>query len=133
MNVRVWTLEELDLAHPLPDGWEWSIASGLGEFDSTRPWAFGVGDLGVELDLEGRVVANDGNGKRFDPPADVALAVILASNGLDSMETMAFEVERRVSTSTLGGLLVAWRDVAAMLRRGTVGRSAESSAPSPVE
>ncbi len=105
MNGRVWTVKELDRVLPLPEGWTWSIASGLSEFDPTRPWAFGVGDRGVEVDADGAVSAQDGNGRRFDPPAEVALAVILASQGRDSMEAMAEAMDgiaRVIAASKVG-------------------------------
>jgi hypothetical protein len=120
MSDRVWSVEELTIVHPLPDGWTWSVAQGIGvsDVDPMRPWAFGVGDQGVEVGGDGALLALDGNGRRFDPPADVALAVVLASKGRDSFEAMAREADRLAAWVIEAGGRIALRDLAAMLRRG---------------
>lgn len=78
-----WTIEALNREHPLPEGWRWSFATGgEPEEDPSRPWAFGRTrhghDAGIEI-IDGILEARDGNGHAFDPPVDVALAVLLAN------------------------------------------------------
>jgi hypothetical protein len=127
MTDRIWTVEDLDRVHPIEDesdeGWTWKLD------EDGRPFAVNGDRARIMVDSLGRLCCDDIDGDN----ANVALAVILASKGLDSLEAMAVEVERRVSNATLGGLLGVWRDVVAMLRRGSIGRRTESSAPRPVE
>lgn len=121
MTARVWTEAELDRVHPLPKGtadgirnrppWFWRV-------DQTGPVAFTVApDDGCEVwvDAGGRLCSSDG-----DPPADVALAVILASKGLDSMEAMAASLEDDADCEDDLRADRYLRKAAAMLRRGTV-------------
>jgi hypothetical protein len=87
--MRVWTVEELDLVHPLPDGWSWKYECDswwavLGdEDDAERASCF------IWTDDRDRFGSAAGTLGCHDAPADVALAVILASKGLDSMDAMA--------------------------------------------
>lgn len=127
MGVRIWTIEELNHIHPL-NGWAWAYDEQVGWYARALH-----GNATVCIDLQGEVLALWGGTEKISPHRDVTLALILVSKGCDSFEAMAVEVERRVSNATLGGLLGVWRGVVAMLRRGTVVRSAESSAPGPVE
>ncbi len=132
MSARIWTREELDRVHPLPDGWGWKRDALTGSWvavalDDGDEWEAGdtVGICGGAVHLE---TASD-----FDPPpAHVALAVILASQGLDSREAMAAEFERRAKdnraraerafTASMEirqeGMADALDEAAAMLRRG---------------
>jgi hypothetical protein len=84
VTARVWTKAELDGTHGLPTkAWSWA-------FDEQVGWHVrGPLNTTICIDHCGDVVALAGGTDRFDPPADVALAVILASKGLDSMEAMA--------------------------------------------
>ena len=82
---RVWTREDLDRDHPLPDGWSWGfqfVDDDSDEIDPTRPWAFGQAPSGhdccVEV-IDGKLRAYDITETHFDPPADVVLAVLLAN------------------------------------------------------
>jgi hypothetical protein len=144
--TRQWTIEELDRVHPLRDGWSWDVAFGA---PPVARYGTGIGSLAVYVD-DGELVSEKmlpPTGERFEcmfgckaanegtshepPPADITLAVILASKGLDSREAMAAEVEResaRLVPATADATAHCWagygrdglRRVAAMLRRGTV-------------
>jgi hypothetical protein len=124
MSARVWTREELDRVHPLPKGdmdgfgprppWFWRV-------DPTGPVAFSVChsvDGEVWVDAAGRLCSSDG-----DPPWPVALAVILASQGLDSREAMADEVGAYALAAGRDGrhdVASQLYDVASLVRRGRV-------------
>ena len=114
MTARVWTCEELDRVHPLPEGWTWEW------WEREQAWAIcrAVGGGWMYFDADGRPHTDVFAG---DPPREAVLALCLASKGLDSMEAMADEVER---FSTLHEQPAKYRsrlrEVAAMLRRGTV-------------
>jgi hypothetical protein len=136
MSDRVWTVEELDIVHPLPKAeavryrypYAWRV-------DSDGPVAFEVGPSEpdeVWVDARGHLASATG-----EPPADVALAVILASKGLDSMEAMAREMDTKAGemtersrvgggfSDTIHAAIAQGRAVqavedAATLRRGTV-------------
>jgi 3-oxoacyl-ACP reductase-like protein len=137
MSARVWTREELDRVYPLPDGWAWArLPSGAWCARRTANGARSTvfvrgGTLCAECSVP-MAAAFD-----IDPPDDVALAVILASRGLDSREAMADAAATRASThremarmaladgkptvSQCAELMAsAFDEDAAMLRRGTV-------------
>lgn len=132
---RKWTLDELEGTHPLPEAdglhilypWAWRI-------DDSGPVAFEVGPAEpneVWVDHHGCLASGDG-----EPPAAVAVAVIFAAHGMDSLSTMADELERRsqaaradaVANGDWSELLAAacdaeanvYREAAAMLRCGRV-------------
>ena len=125
--TRVWTLEQLIDVHPLPDddGWEWIPDTGV-----RGGWLAASGDGRVVCVLmDGRIRF----GNMDDVPDRVALAVILMSQGLDSLATMTAKLEdwqrqaeREADTQTLirmarcEGQAHAWGEAAVMLRRGTV-------------
>jgi hypothetical protein len=127
VSPRVWTAEELARVWPLPDGWTWSCSDRLG-------WhALAVVDVPGQLTGDSVSVAH--GRLRVDSyyftPTEVALAVIGAHQGRDSVETLAVEVDRLGTLFEPAGLdptAVHWagrgrsrmREAAAMLRRGTV-------------
>jgi hypothetical protein len=133
MTTRQWTKEELDRAHPLV-GWAWAYrANGSwcarNEENGRRRdvWVSGVGHLVAECSVP------MGMPYSIDPPSDIALAVILASKGLDSLAAMARSLDdfaafvRKDADSSrlhVKATCVAQAElseaVAAMLRRGTV-------------
>jgi transcriptional regulator GlxA family with amidase domain len=129
MTTRVWTKEKLNEAHPLPKSKDGSTSSWMWELDGEPPtWDATLTDYSDSV-----FVCDDGTlgSMSGEPPADVALAVILASKGLDSMEAMAREVERFAgivratgdddrSAVLAGRERSRLREVAEMLRRGTV-------------
>jgi hypothetical protein len=147
---RQWTREELDRVHPLPDDdepWEW-IEDGQ-TADGVQLWAAAVIDHDYGDPEVASLVSVDADGRlRFDggddemPPADVALAVILASQGLDSREAMAAAMDSDEATARANAAALAdasrdepdlyvdavravgcaegFRHAAAMLRRGRV-------------
>lgn len=129
MTARVWTRKELDRVHQLPEGWAWELWGGSKQ-------------VAITADRSQWATVRDGHLQSTDlcPDADVSLAVILASKGLDSLGAMAAELERRAVaadrdakkvaqyTATDGevdaagyeGEAQGLRYAAAMLRRGTV-------------
>lgn len=138
--TRVWTEEELDRVHPLPEGWLWSKrgldtwcarkAGGGGWMDV---WVAGRADAEPALLTE--CVLPIGIPKPFMPPIDVALAVILASKGLDSREVMVAEMRRLAHRAEMKAerspscseqeaewawQQATWQEAAAMLQRGMV-------------
>jgi hypothetical protein len=138
MSDRVWTLKQLNDVHTLPKGkaggirneppWFWRI-------DPTGPVAFAVmpvDDWEVWVDARGHLCSSNG-----DPPEAVALAVILASKGMDSLAAMAatlvaasqdLELEAlthdshgdREAACARSGEALGCRVSAAMLNRGRV-------------
>lgn len=142
MTARVWTVEELDWVHKLPDGWAWEIHGGKPRamaaapdppIDCTGDWHVWVDDLGeLASQAIGPRCYREGETDHVDPPADVALAVILASKGLDSLGAMADAMEREAAASDGANARTnAQRSIACgirqglwsaiiMLRRGTV-------------
>lgn len=126
MTDRAWTIDELDRVHPLPEMWTW-VADAYG-----RPFARNGGDT-VEVD-HGELLSISHEGSLIAPPFDVALAVILASMGRDSFDTLAdaMEDESRSQVSMVQDSTSArvWNDAharadafgtcAEMLRRGMV-------------
>jgi hypothetical protein len=120
MTARVWTVEELDRVHRLPEGWRW-------EYDE-REWGWharGPQNAIICVDGHCEVLAGCGGA---DSRA-VALAVILASQGRESFEMLAQAVEREVFTAASHDpIVMAWAElhreviarIAAMLRRGRV-------------
>jgi hypothetical protein len=114
MTSRQWTREDLDRVHPLPDGWTWE-QDYVGEWCAANRTTKRRPGL-VRLTDDGRL---DG-GVKLGPdeliPADVALAVILASQGLDSLAALADAVHETLVTGSASERL--W--VAAMVRRGKV-------------
>jgi hypothetical protein len=132
MTARVWTREELDRVHPLPEGWAWHwdttdehwealTFSGYFDEDGERVadgWCY----------VENDIPYNDGG------TVQVVLAVILASKGLDSFDAMARAMEtaandnaRRAATAftdehaaRVEGMADAYEESFKMLRRGTV-------------
>ena len=120
MSARVWTVEELDQVHPLPDGWRWVEE----DFAWTATWH---GLTGVGVEASGHMAGMDG------APRDVVLAVILASKGLDSNEALADALDdatRAVrfenvygdptEVAGLDGEAAAFEHAAELIRRGTV-------------
>jgi hypothetical protein len=133
--TRQWTREALDAAHPL-DGWKWKhghsgwYAEAIAD---TQQW--NAGD--VVSARGGQVCRLDANSEYWPAPHDVALAVILASRGMDSLGAMAaamletghcLELEAvthdghgdRETACIRSGEALGLRAAAAMLRRGTV-------------
>jgi hypothetical protein len=125
--ARQWTREELDRVHPLPEAdgfhilyaWEWCVAGphvSAREVDTSEPNE-------VWVDGNGNLASSEG-----EPPASVALAVILASRGMDSREAMAAAMDtvaERVKAAPIASEEMrgrAWQATAAamMLRRGRV-------------
>lgn len=138
MTARVWTVEELDRVHPLPDGdedehgWRWHIAHdgslrALGWYDDHD----GVVGEHQVVYWRGALISVCGD-YNVPPPGDVALAVILASQGLDSREAMALCMEntaRDIESKRNGQpgydvslecAAAATRRCAVWVRRGTV-------------
>jgi hypothetical protein len=127
MTARVWTREDLDRVHPLPDGWEWDADPSVGWYALHRSGS-------VCVDDSGDVLALFNGTERFDSPAVVCLAVILASQGMDSREAMAtaldvladaadaemYEAAHTPASDRAEGRSDAFEVAAAMLRRGTV-------------
>jgi hypothetical protein len=120
----------LDRVHPLPDGWAWA-------FDDSVDWyARERRGHTVCVDERGNLVALNNGTQPFEPNARVVLAVILASQGLDSREAMADALQAHVDEDasrladvgpedrTTGLVLAARANAAAaivaMLRRGRV-------------
>lgn len=97
-GARLWTSAELDRVHPLPDGWTWGYRPG-GAICARRELS---GRYRHDVWVDGRCIRSTcsmpmADPYHEDPPADVALAVVLASKGLDSYGAMAaaLEVEAR--------------------------------------
>jgi hypothetical protein len=110
MTSRQWTREELDRVHPLPDGWEWAEILEPNICDQRWCAVYGDDDPGrVSVTVEGFVEV-DGE----DVPVAVALAVILASQGLDSLAAMADAMAMSDDDECCR------EDVVDMLRRGRV-------------
>jgi hypothetical protein len=126
VSARAWTRAVLDRAHPLPAGWTWQESQAncggavwCALFDGER----------LDLDDASCFVWPDGTVSiDGDVPWYVALAVILASQGLDSREAMAKELDDRVAKSLPRaegspyheGLLTGYACSAMMLRHGRV-------------
>lgn len=94
MSARVWTREELDRVHPLPGDWEW-MRDGATTVGGVPMWSAVIldddyGETEVSsiicVDQEGRLHCELGSDDTHT--ADVALAVILTSKGLDSSDAM---------------------------------------------
>jgi hypothetical protein len=99
MSARVWTREELDRVHPLPEGWEWNTGKSV-----FRVWVEALNESGdcITIDENGDLMWR---GLEY-LPADLVLPVILASKGLDSfaeladaMDGVAAEHRRRSAAS----------------------------------
>lgn len=112
MSARVWTREELDRVHPFSDerkreGWVWAMLGG-------GHWCARNRSDYVWVDARGVLVTKCTEfvpAGVFAPPADVALAVILASNGLDSREAMAAAMDSMASKAGRRSLLAGgWED-----------------------
>jgi len=87
MSARVWTIAELDIVHPLPDGWTWHKDNSVG-------WhAVGL-QSSVCVDASGDVESWC-RGHALAPSSDIALAVILVHRGLDSYAYLAAQFEAR--------------------------------------
>jgi hypothetical protein len=145
VSARVWTREELDSVHTLPEAdddddrsWRWRL-----EADGCHV-AVGWHDDHDGVEGEHLVWVGKGGWLRsvcgdyeVPPPATVALAVILASQGLDSREAMATEMDKRRDqtlqeafgyaakgemdmSAACDGEANSYYEAAAMLRRGTV-------------
>jgi hypothetical protein len=135
MTARQWTREALDAAHPL-DGWKWKhghsgwYAEAIAD---TQQW--NAGD--VVSARGGQVCRLDANSEYWPAPHDVAMAVILASRGMDSLGAMAAaaggwagDADAQAHAADIGnrprdsarhdGEGAAFERCAAMLRRGTV-------------
>jgi hypothetical protein len=142
--TRQWTRDALDAAHPevKAAGWEW-------KHGGDKPTAIranydgdaGPGDWHVWVDECDTVCSmfyyRTGGSEPYDPPTDIALAVALASRGMDSLGAMAAEIDRlrdgelaRIAPLAdagrherayhADGAAGGFRIAAAMLRRGTV-------------
>ena len=132
MSARVWTVEELDLVHHevKRKGWTWALDDGrpfahLGPIDQVGTITVRVDEYrdGVrEICCERVVFAQDwpDDTVREDPDIDVALAVILASQGRDSLEAMAEALDTQALGTRSLGRSRGLRESAAMLRSGTV-------------
>jgi hypothetical protein len=133
MTSRQWTREELDRVHPLSEGWAWAYSERLNWHAVAVVNVPGrMADDTVAV-VSGDVLRVD---SYFPQLASVALAVILASHGLDSREAMADALQAHVDEDasrladvgpedrTTGLVLAARANAAAaivaMLRRGRV-------------
>lgn len=123
--TRQWTVEELNRVHPLPAGWSWADDDSVG-WHARHP-----GGYTVCIDDRDYVLALWMGTTIVSPPRAVALAVTLASQGLDSREAMATAIEALgTEWSPCAGseVAVGWAEIlrgqirkaAEMLRRGTV-------------
>lgn len=113
MTARVWTVEELDRVHPLPDGWRWHW-----DIIGLR-WVAQATDASFDAVVaDGSTVhLRDGIDHRvYPPPAAVALPVLLASKGLDSLGALADALSECLPSASASERLWA----TAMLRRGRV-------------
>lgn len=144
MTARVWTIEELDRVHPLPDGWSW-VGRGGGQWLAVRTGYdgdAGPGDWHIWVDECDTFCSMfyyypRGASEPYDAPTDVALPVLLASKGLDSLGEMADALEGErvkaeqatcdaasvrftIKANRHAGAAEAFAQSAAMLRRGTV-------------
>lgn len=124
MTARQWTREELDRAHPdvKAEGWTWALWD-----NGKTPVAMAADQSRWVVVVEGRLVCADEGGDLIRPLASIALAVILASKGLDSLGAMADELDGfasheggDISTTPQDAASGAYRHAALMLRRGTV-------------
>jgi hypothetical protein len=88
MTARVWTIEELNRVHPLPEGWRWCLT-----LDKGKPFAMRKTVYAEVTIIDGRVEITVSPDDHPNVPDDVCLAVILASKGRDSFEHMANFVE----------------------------------------
>ncbi len=126
MNTRQWTVEELKAA-----GWSWRIDIDGTVAAQADDKADGRFVQVVWVDPMGRLASSHG----CVPPEAIALAVILASRGMDSLGTMADALDglRRVSlqcgedspsdsedAAVFSVEASAYAVGSAMLRRGTV-------------
>lgn len=87
--TRQWTIEELDRVHPLPDGWVWRMNNRTPCAEATvSSDTWDAGDLvmiyGEGTGLGACVQRVDRDCDVWPAPVDIALAVLLASKGLDS-------------------------------------------------
>ena len=84
MNTRIWTIEELNRVHPLPEEWAWGLSG-------QEPYASKVNSRIVRV-TNGRIRQIERVGGKWlldvDIESDVALAVLLACKGLDSLAAM---------------------------------------------
>lgn len=93
MTTRIWTLEALDAAHPevKAAGWAWGLSGSEQE-----PYAL-LGDSRIIRATNGRIRQIERVGGKWlldvDVDGDVALAVLLACRGLDSLGTMVEQLE----------------------------------------
>ena len=115
MTARGWTREELDRVHPLPDGWAWRLWAG-------EPMACS-GTL--EIFADGDEVWGQGRESSMTAlPCAVALAVILASRGCDSLAEMAGRLEADSRKGAVHdwerGYAAGLAFAAAVVRRGRV-------------
>ena len=129
MIARVWTVEELDQVHPLPKGWVWRVRAG-----GLRAVRTGMVLRTVCVGENGLTTVGDMSDTHETPP-EVALAVILASKGLDSNEALAAAMGKRAHRAEMKAeqsgpctedemmwcvRQETWARAAAWLRRGTV-------------
>jgi hypothetical protein len=128
--TRQWTREALDAAHPLPRGWYWRVDDdGADEGDGYHVIAVDPSDHDPFNDDDAEVWVLDGGleSTRASIPVDIALAVILASLGMDSLGAMADAMKTRAEALRSGPIVsdadfgesTGFRKCAAMLRRGT--------------
>jgi hypothetical protein len=128
MTKRIWTIEELNHAHPLParGAWCWMHDESVGWYAADNNGAT------VCVDFCGDLLALWKGTTIISPDADVCLAVILANKGLDSLAEMATEIEREAkahaSANACDPTATRWARYGreamyrfvGMLRRGTV-------------
>jgi hypothetical protein len=127
VSLRVWTAEELARVWPLPGDWVWHSEPGMDWFALHTPSM-----VMVFVDADGLLVTTS-----EAEPVAVALAVIGAHQGRDSVETLAREMDDRdrelgkvaiaedheqdrEGACIAAGEALGFRRSAAMLRRGTV-------------
>jgi hypothetical protein len=120
VSPRVWTAEELARVWPLPSGWVWHSEPDMDWFALHTPSM-----VMVFVDAGGLLVTTS-----EAEPIAVALAVIGAHQGRDSVETLAREID--LCASNCRGVAFAcgspedaarasaYQHAADLLRRGTV-------------
>jgi hypothetical protein len=143
VSPRVWTAEELARAWPLPDGWAWRRC-GDGSFYAVAVTSADTWDEGDAVEVSGEGTGLGACVRRVDrdlnvwpAPIAVALAVIGAHQGRDSVEALAREMDDRdrelgkvaiaedheqdrEGACIAAGEALGFRRSAAMLRRGMV-------------
>ncbi len=129
MTARQWTREGLDAAHPevKAAGWSWALRSS-GQPYAVQARSGSRHEVDVAADtLRSEALVPMAEPYHLDPPPSIALAVILASRGQDSLGAMADALDGfasheggDISTTPQDAASGAYRHAAMMLRRGTV-------------